>query len=92
MLHIVKSLDKLNLALEYRQERDDILLIEDAVYAGVVSHSMAKTLADSENLIFLLKEDVQARGLEGLIATSYSLVSYSGFVELTVEHDKSVTW
>ncbi|MCL9783859.1 sulfurtransferase complex subunit TusB [Vibrio sp. S4M6] len=92
MLHIIKSLDKLPLAIDYAGEKDDFLLVEEAVYAGVAAHTLAEQLAQRENLIFLLKEDVQARGLEGLVSPSYSLISFVGFVELTAENEKSMTW
>ncbi len=82
----------MKLAFEYSQEKDDILLMEDAVYAGVVSHSMSSLLLEADNLVFLLLEDVQARGLEGLVSPAYTLISYSGFVELTAENEKSMTW
>ena len=40
MLHIIKTIEKLNLALAYRQPSEHLLLTEDAVYAALPNHEL----------------------------------------------------
>ncbi|KEY91431.1 tusB protein [Candidatus Photodesmus blepharus] len=92
MLHIVKSLNKLDLALQYRLNGDDILLVESATYAGnpkYYRHALLKRVLDN---VFLLEEDVIARGILNLISDHISLISFDDFVELTAKHAQSISW
>lgn len=68
-------------------KNDAVLLIQNAVYAET-----DKDLANAGvKNIYALTADRQARGLntdpEGI-----ELIDYAGFVALTLEYDKTVTW
>ncbi|GAA4355955.1 sulfurtransferase complex subunit TusB [Kangiella marina] len=63
-------------------ENDAMLLIENAV---IVSRQLPAIEHG-----FVLEEDLIARGLAQ--DTDWTKVSYKGFVELTLEYDKSVSW
>ncbi|MBW3697385.1 sulfurtransferase complex subunit TusB [Vibrio sp. T187] len=91
MLHIIKSLDKLPLVFNYIASEDHVLLVENAVYAANPNHQMHSALIDL-NRISVLEEDCSARGLVSVLSKTISMVSFSGFVELTVLHNKSMTW
>jgi tRNA 2-thiouridine synthesizing protein B len=68
-------------------KNDAILLIQDAVYA-----QWGKDFASSNiNNIYALTADRQARGLQGA-SEGIKLIDYAGFVALTLEYDKTVTW
>ena len=90
MLHIIKTVSALEDAVAMFSEQDDILLIEDAVYAANPQHQAFHHVKSAA--VFALESDIQARGMGNRISPSVVVVSYSGFVELTVKQDKSLTW
>ncbi|MFM2648739.1 sulfurtransferase complex subunit TusB [Vibrio diabolicus] len=90
MLHIIKTVSALEDAMPLCSAQDDILLIEDAVYAA---NSQYKAFSHLKNRsVFVLESDIHARGIANRISPSLTIVNYSGFVELTVKQDKSLTW
>ncbi|MGR5238819.1 sulfurtransferase complex subunit TusB [Vibrio alfacsensis] len=90
MLHIIKSVAALDDAMALYSEQDDVLLIEDAVYAANPQHqAFSKVKGPS---VFALQGDIDARGMTNRISPSVSTIGYEGFVELTVKQDKSLTW
>lgn len=85
-LHIVNqspwSSDSWDRCLSVLSEGDALILIEDAVYA--VSRD------DLPANCFVLEPDLLARGLTA--KGTATCVGYSGFVELTCQHHRSVSW
>ncbi|UDG81196.1 Protein TusB [Candidatus Hartigia pinicola] len=66
--------------------RDTILLIQDGVIA-VISQSMHfRSLYEKGAKIYVLNEDVNARGLQNMISEQVILASYEDFVWLTANH------
>ncbi|MCA0937705.1 sulfurtransferase complex subunit TusB [Vibrio alginolyticus] len=90
MLHIIKTVSALEDALALCSEQDDILLIEDAVYAANPQHQAFSKVKHSN--VYVLESDIQARGMVNRISPSVTVVNYQGFVELTANQDKSLTW
>ncbi|CAH6804959.1 tRNA 5-methylaminomethyl-2-thiouridine synthase TusB [Vibrio chagasii] len=91
MLHIVKTADKLKLALVYSKPQDQFLLVEDAVYVCLPNHELFTQISAVE-YVSVLKPDLESRGLQKLASEVITQVGFDGFVELTVLNDKSVTW
>ena len=91
MLHIIKTIEKLKLALAYHQKGEHLLLTEEAVYAALPSHELAQQLMDIEE-VSVLEPDLNSRGLQNLVSKSFTKVDYLGFVALTEQHQQSITW
>ena len=95
MLHILTQTD--NLQALYRQElpvnaeQDVFLLTQDCVYAGISDHKDHRMILSLKQCYFL-QEDVEARGVKGLIDNKIQLVTYASFVSLTQEYSPVVTW
>lgn len=90
MLHIIKSVAALDDAMALYSEQDDVLLIEDAVYAANPQHkAFSKVKGPS---MFALQSDIEARGMSNRINPSIEVIGYAGFVELTAKQAKSLTW
>lgn len=80
--------------LGFANRGDSILLIENAVLALHSPISLGSFLAkcSSMNLsVYALKDDCALRGIKNKYPT-ISLVDYSDYVNLVVEHDKQVAW
>jgi tRNA 2-thiouridine synthesizing protein B len=82
-LHLVNHAGVLDACLQRAHVSDAVLLIEDGVYAATRPLSRP---------VFVLKLDVQARGLMSRLCDEASLVDDAGFVDLVAGHQPIVTW
>lgn len=75
---------------------DCVLLLEDGVYGALAAKAPA--CADLDELlrrgiaIFVLEDDVQARGLAGQLLETVTVTNYQGFVKLSLEHQTIQSW
>ncbi len=71
-----------------------ILLIEDGVYAatkGSLGEAKLKAAAGKFKL-YVLKPDMEARGIAERMMDGVTAVDYAGFVDLVAEHKASQSW
>ena len=71
---------------------DELLLIEDAVYAAVADSPYANQLNDCGLNLYALSTDIMARGLANMDIGSVKQVSDHEFVALTVKHSAIQSW
>nr|WP_314688834.1 sulfurtransferase complex subunit TusB [uncultured Pantoea sp.] len=71
---------------------DDLLLLQDGVTGALQGSTMLSRLLVSPATLWVLEEDVIARGLSAQISTSIVRVDYTGFVALTAKHQQQVAW
>jgi tRNA 2-thiouridine synthesizing protein B len=76
-------------SLKRKQPTDKLLLIQDAVYAMMKSDVTEMLL--THRPIYVLSEDVQARGLK-IENDLYQAISYPEFVALTLECNQVISW
>ncbi len=76
------------LAMRYAQKEDCLLLCGNAVNTLLGNKAM---LNESKCKVILLEDDIIARGLQDYVG-EFELVDYSGFVSLTLSHQKVITW
>lgn len=69
-----------------------IILIEDAVNAALANTEWASQFNSAGHAVFVLREDINARGLAALIEPSFTIIDYAGFVQLCCEHTPIVSW
>ena len=99
MLHTVNKSpfekNSLETCLRLAKPGNDILLIEDGVYAAMNGTSVAGTIsAATENFkIYVLGPDLASRGVakEELI-DGVEVVDYDGFVRLAAQNDTVQSW
>lgn len=90
MLHIVKTVQAIEEAIRVHTQGDQLILIEEAVYAVNPLHN-AYPMIQGAN-IAALQADIDARGISNRISPSVQVVDYAGFVKLTAEQANSITW
>ncbi|WP_260261319.1 sulfurtransferase complex subunit TusB [Vibrio intestinalis] len=90
MLHIVKTTSAIQDMAKLCQEGDQVLLIEDAIYAANSQHGLFSLLKSLQ--VYVLENDAIARGIYNRLSPSITAVDYAGFVELTEHHANSLTW
>ncbi|BCQ33053.1 MULTISPECIES: sulfurtransferase complex subunit TusB [Erwinia] len=73
-------------------EGDDVLLLQDGVIAALEGSSALEALLNAPISVYVLQEDLDARGLAAQISTRVTTVSYTGFVTLAVRHSQQMTW
>ncbi|ORM67843.1 sulfurtransferase complex subunit TusB [Pantoea rwandensis] len=74
------------------QEGDDLLLLQDGVTAALEGSQMFIKLSASPATLWVLQEDVVARGLAEQISTKVARLDYTGFVAMTAKHQQQVAW
>lgn len=78
--------------LRYAAPNSSILLLEDAVIAATEHGSWLTPLILSGHHIYLLLDDVIARGLTENITRQFTSVDIQGFVALTERHVTHLRW
>lgn len=95
MLHILLN-SPFNISISslllFSNKKDDLIGIQDGVFLGMLSHSVFKKIFCSFNVLYLLKEDIYARGLKNYIFSFFKIINYIDFVYLTTTHSKNITW
>lgn len=71
---------------------DELLLIEDAVYAAIEDTPFARQINDAGINYYALSADINARGLASRNTGLTRLISDSEFVDLTVKHRAIQSW
>lgn len=96
MLHIISTspfhTQALQRCLRYISPDDEILLIQDAVFAGIEKNIWCEAIKKSGVKIYLLEADLIARGLLLKADISCKTIDYKGFVLLTVKHETQMKW
>lgn len=72
----------------------DLLLIEDAVYAATAApiYESLQKEALQRFQVYVLKPDLEARGVSGKMVQGMEMVDYGGFVDLVVRNKASQSW
>lgn len=74
------------------QAGDDLLLIQDGVNAALGGSRYLESLLSAPITVYVLEEDILARGLTAQISGSVVRVGYTDFVRLTVKHSAQMAW
>lgn len=74
------------------QAGDDLLLIQDGVSAALEGGRYLESLLAAPITVYVLEEDILARGLTTQISGSVVRVGYTDFVRLTVKHSAQMAW
>lgn len=94
ILHILTKTPDNSASVQMQQvigDQDAVLLIEEAVVAALDPSWTAWQQFQSR--IFLLSEDLIARGLASIAADNeLPMIEMDGFVVLTEQYEKAVTW
>jgi len=71
---------------------DDFLALQDGVLIALIDNIFLKNIIMSSAKLYLIKEDVYARGIHKNISNKFVLISYIHFVSLTLKHKQQMTW
>lgn len=97
MLHIINKSPLTNAALESClsvAQSGEILLIEDAVYAATSGNAFESKIREATGRfkVYVLKPDLEARGLADRIIAGVTPVEYGGFVDLVTSNKSCQSW
>ncbi|QLK62810.1 sulfurtransferase complex subunit TusB [Enterobacteriaceae bacterium Kacie_13] len=71
---------------------DALLLMQDGVLAAIEGSQACELLFQHVQSVYVLSEDLAARGLVGQISHNITLIDYTGFVALTEKHAQQTAW
>lgn len=77
-------------ALDAMTEHDRLLLIEDAVSGALTTQ--LEHFQPIAGRLYVLREDLVSRALDAHCAETVHIVDMEGFVQLTEEAEKTVSW
>jgi len=80
------------LLLNILKKNDDFLALQDGVLIGLNNNYFLKKMLQSSANLYLLKEDVYARGIYKRISTDFTLINYNKFVFLTEKNTQQMNW
>ncbi|OLQ78789.1 sulfurtransferase TusB [Photobacterium proteolyticum] len=96
MLHTISTspfqTQDLQRCLQYLRPDDEILLLQDAVSAGIEKNSWCEAIKKSGVKIYLLEADLAARGLTDKVDNSINVIDFKGFVSITEQHESQLKW
>jgi tRNA 2-thiouridine synthesizing protein B len=97
MLHIINKSPLMNSSLDSClrvAQSGDILLIEDAVYAATSGNPFEGKIREAMGRfkVYVLRPDLEARGLADRIIAGVLPVDYGGFVDLTTTNKNCQSW
>jgi len=98
MLHIVNKSPRqsstLQSCLRLAQPGQALLLIEDGVYAATPAGALACGMPEAAQQlkVYVLRPDLEARGMAGRLVAGITAIDYEGFVDLVTEHPINQTW
>ncbi|MDC9598550.1 sulfurtransferase complex subunit TusB [Xenorhabdus anantnagensis] len=84
--------DDFNAMLGLVSDTDDVLLTQNGVLLGINDNRYLTELARTGAGIYILKEDLEARGLFEQVSDRVMVIDYNGFVSLTVKHQQNFVW
>lgn len=99
MLHTINKSpfekNSLQTCLRLTKPGNDILLIEDAVYAAMDGTSVSSTVSEAAKNyhLYVLGPDLASRGVaEDELIKGVEVVDYDGFVRLAAQNDTVQSW
>ncbi|BAB13223.1 hypothetical protein [Buchnera aphidicola str. APS (Acyrthosiphon pisum)] len=81
-----------SLVISMLKKSDDFLALQDGVLIALKDNIFLKSIIMSPVKLYLIKEDVYARGIRKNISREFILINYIHFVSLTLKHKKQMTW
>ena len=97
-LHIINKSPyestQLQRCLACAQPGNSIIFIEDGVYALATNAALSPTIeqASTHYLLYGLKADIEARGLNDRLIKDVKLIDYDDWVDLVILYDKTISW
>lgn len=95
MLHVVSQsstqLD-INAFLRSVNANDAVLFVQNGVSSLIEGNPLFTLLNATEASVYVLRNDLEARGMLNLIAEDVTVVDYHQYVDLTVEHTPQLLW
>ncbi|WP_343154191.1 sulfurtransferase complex subunit TusB [Buchnera aphidicola] len=95
MLHtLMQSPYKTNISLliSVLKKKDDFLALQDGVLIALTNNIFLESIMFTSANLYLIKEDVYARGIINNISSDFMLISYMHFVSLTLKNKIQMTW
>ncbi|QCI18481.1 sulfurtransferase complex subunit TusB [Buchnera aphidicola (Aphis nasturtii)] len=95
MLHtLIQSPYKTNIPLltSILKKQDDFLALQDGVLIALKNSVFVDSIVFTSANLYLIKEDVNARGIINNISSDFILISYIHFVSLTLKNKTQMAW
>ncbi|WP_343189908.1 sulfurtransferase complex subunit TusB [Buchnera aphidicola] len=95
MLHMLMSSPfniDINSFFKLIKKEDDIISIQDGVIISIEKNVFIKKIICLSKNLYVLKEDLEARGLVKKVSKNFLIINYSDFIDLTVKNVTQIRW
>ncbi|WP_343128553.1 sulfurtransferase complex subunit TusB [Buchnera aphidicola (Kurisakia onigurumii)] len=95
MLHVLTQspfVSDINLIINMIDKNDYFLAIQDGVIISLKGNIFINLLDSTRCSLFVLQEDLIARGIMHLVSTNFKIINYTEFVHLTIQKRKQLKW
>jgi tRNA 2-thiouridine synthesizing protein B len=93
-LHIIntpQSQSDLSLHLQRFDNGDAVIFIQDGCYS-LLNHQVSSVLNTSIVKAYAIEADMNARAVSRQNALAFDIIDYDAFVDLTLSHQKTISW
>ncbi|MHA1427655.1 MAG: sulfurtransferase complex subunit TusB [Candidatus Helarchaeota archaeon] len=80
------------LVAETKDSNIALCLLQDAVYFAINKKAMIESILKQDKKIYALENDVNLRGLKGLINPDIKLVSYADVIDIVLEYENTLNF
>ncbi|WP_343192113.1 sulfurtransferase complex subunit TusB [Buchnera aphidicola (Formosaphis micheliae)] len=95
MLHTLMNSpfhSNMKLLFNLLNKSDDLLALQDGVIISTINNIFLKKILKISVNLYVLKEDVEARGLIKHVSNEFKLINYRYFVFLTEKNKQQMNW
>ncbi|CAL4324346.1 sulfurtransferase complex subunit TusB [Buchnera aphidicola] len=95
MLHILMNSPfqvNFNSILKFLNSMDDFVALQDGVLISIRNNTFFKGINLSNINLYLLREDVIARGILNKVSDKFHIINYSELIILTEKHKLCMNW
>ncbi|WP_343188177.1 sulfurtransferase complex subunit TusB [Buchnera aphidicola (Ceratoglyphina bambusae)] len=95
MLHILMNspffIDS-KMLFNFIKKKDYFIAIQDGVIISIKNNIFLNKIVNCSKNLYVLEEDLIARGLILKTSKNFSLINYSDFVDLTIKNKTQIKW
>ncbi|QCI26931.1 sulfurtransferase complex subunit TusB [Buchnera aphidicola (Thelaxes californica)] len=95
MLHILMSSPfktNIDYIVKFLNDFDDFLALQNGVLIALKNNVFLRHFKKKKVTLFVLQEDIIARGLEYQVSKIFHIINYTQFVTLTVKNKHQMKW
>jgi len=80
------------LLIDFLRAEDDLVALQDSVIVMVENNIFINKLLSISVNMYAIKQDIYARGIQGIVSNEVNIIDYVQFVYLTNKNKTQMSW